>query len=80
MKRIVLILTVSLSFAISGCIPVTTYQRTFTDTKGRTVTCEVSGRAGLLTGYYLKKGFDDCVANTEANGATPVSDTHNTDN
>lgn len=73
MKRIATLLAGSALLVLSGCIPVTTYQRTFTDNQGRTVTCEASGRAGLLTGYYLKKGFDDCVADTEAHGAKPVA-------
>lgn len=45
-----------------------TYKTTLTDAQGRTVTCEASGKSGIITGHYLRQGFEDCVANAKANG------------
>ena len=50
---------------LSGCA---TYKTTLTDSKGRSTTCEASGKNGLITGYYLRQGFDDCIAAAKANG------------
>ena len=50
---------------LAGCA---TYKTTLTDAQGRTLTCEASGKSGLLTGYYLRSGFDNCVAKAEAQG------------
>lgn len=50
---------------VSGCA---TYTTTLTNAKGETVTCKASGKDGLVTGYYLRKGFENCVSNAEAHG------------
>ncbi|MHB1249389.1 MAG: hypothetical protein ACYCZL_08345 [Polaromonas sp.] len=50
---------------LAGCA---TYKTTLTDANGRKITCEASGKNGLLTGYYLRSGFDNCVKNAEAHG------------
>jgi hypothetical protein len=44
------------------CPACATYRTTVTDPQGRSVTCEASGKSGLITGMYLRQGFDDCVA------------------
>jgi hypothetical protein len=60
------ILTISLlTLGIAGC---TTYQTTLTNAQGQTVTCKASGKAGLVTGLYLRQGFQQCVSNAEAHG------------
>lgn len=51
--------------ALAGCA---TYKTTLTDAQGRTVTCEASGKSGIVTGYYLRRGFEDCIANAKAQG------------
>lgn len=51
--------------ALAGCA---TYKTTLTDAQGRTMTCEASGKNGIVTGYYLRRGFEDCVAAAKAKG------------
>lgn len=63
-SRIIVPLGVAV-IALSGCA---TYKTTLTDAQGRTMACEASGKSGLLTGYYLKSGFDACVADAKAQG------------
>lgn len=53
------------ALALCGCA---TYTTTLRNKQGETVTCKASGKDGLLTGYYLRKGFDECVHNAEAHG------------
>jgi uncharacterized protein YceK len=50
---------------ISGCA---SYQATLRNKNGETITCEASGKSGLITGYYLKEGFDTCVDNAHKSG------------
>jgi hypothetical protein len=45
-----------------------TYKTNLFDSQGRSVTCEVSGRSGLITGYYLRQTFEDCVSAARVNG------------
>ena len=47
-----------------------TYETTLTNAQGQTVTCKASGKSGIVTGYYLRKGFDDCVDKAKADGYT----------
>jgi len=56
------------AFTLVGCA---TYKTTLTNAEGQTTTCEASGKSGLVTGYYLRKGFEDCVANAKAQGFKP---------
>ena len=53
---------------LEGCA---TYKTTLTDAQGRTVTCEASGKSGIVTGYYLRRGFEDCIADAKAQGFKP---------
>jgi len=62
-RKVLVLLCVTLSLV--GCA---TYKQTLTDAKGQTVTCEASGKSGILTGMYLKQGFDDCIASANKNG------------
>jgi homoserine dehydrogenase len=32
------------------------------------MTCKTSGKNGVVTGYYLRKGFEDCVDRAKAAG------------
>jgi hypothetical protein len=61
MLAVVLVTTILLS----GCA---TYTTTLTNAKGETVACKAQGKDGIVTGYYLRKGFEKCVSNAEAHG------------
>ena len=63
-------LTVGTSIVLfsSACA---TYKTTVTDPQGRSITCEASGKSGLITGIYLRQGFDDCVAAAKRGDAGP---------
>jgi hypothetical protein len=52
---------------LAGCA---TYKTTLTNAQGQTVTCEASGKSGIVTGYYLRRGFEDCIAAAKAQGYT----------
>jgi hypothetical protein len=52
---------------LAGCA---TYETTLTNTQGQTTTCKASGKNGIVTGYYLRKGFEDCVDKARAAGYT----------
>jgi hypothetical protein len=52
---------------LSGCA---TYKTTMTNAQGQSVTCEASGKSGIVTGVYLRQGFDACVADAKARGYT----------
>ena len=52
---------------IGGCA---TYKTTLTNEKGESVTCEASGKSGIITGYYLRRGFEDCIAAAKERGFT----------
>jgi len=54
---------------LTGCA---TYKTTLTDAQGRSVTCEASGKSGIVTGVYLRQGFEDCVNAAEAKGFNPT--------
>lgn len=58
---LVLIATVS----IAGCA---SYKTTLANSKGETMTCESSGKNGLITGYLVRKRFDDCVDDARSKG------------
>jgi len=49
-----------------------TYKKTLTNAKGETITCEASGKNGIITGYYLRKGFDNCVREAKSEGFKEV--------
>jgi len=34
------------------------------------MTCEASGKSGIVTGYYLRRGFEDCINAAYAAGYT----------
>ena len=57
-----------ITFAVLTLAGCANYKQTLTDSKGQTVTCEASGKSGILTGMYLKQGFDDCIASAKSNG------------
>lgn len=61
-------LVVSLGVVLSALAGCATYKTTLTDAQGRTVTCEASGKSGIVTGYYLRRGFEDCITNAKAQG------------
>lgn len=46
--------------ALTGC-HTATYKSTTTDAQGRSTTCEVTGRTGLLRGLYAKQAFEECM-------------------
>jgi len=54
---------------LSGCA---TYKSTLTNAQGQTMTCEASGKNGIITGPMLRQGFDDCVNAAEAKGYKPA--------
>lgn len=56
MRSILVVALTTLS--VSGCA---SYQTVLKNKKGETITCEASGKSGIITGYYLKEGFDSCV-------------------
>ena len=73
MHRKLMVVGILIVFSmLNGCA---TYKTTLTDAQGHQVTCEASGKSGLLTGYYLRSGFDNCVSNAESHGfaAAPVA-------
>lgn len=66
LNRTLLLLTIAASaLAISGCA---TYQTTLTNAKGEQITCKASGKSGIITGLYLRQGFQKCVSDAEAAG------------
>jgi hypothetical protein len=50
---------------VAGCA---TYETTLTNAQGQTTACKASGKSGIVTGYYLRKGFEDCVNQAKAAG------------
>jgi hypothetical protein len=67
LKLIIAFLCVFIT-ALMGCA---TYKSTLTNAQGQTVTCEASGKSGIVTGYYLRRGFEDCIADAKAQGFKP---------
>ena len=61
------VLTIAIISLITlvGCA---TYKTTLTNAKGESITCEASGKSGIVTGYYLRKGFDNCIASARSQG------------
>ncbi len=45
-----------------------TYKTTLTNDQGETITCEASGKSGIVTGYYLKQGYEQCVHDAKEAG------------
>jgi hypothetical protein len=58
---------------LAGCAH---YKTTLTNAQGETVTCEASGKSGVITGYYLRRGFEDCVNAAKARGFEEVPQTN----
>lgn len=50
---------------LSACA---SYHETLTNAKGQSVTCEASGHAGIITGFYLKESFRSCIDDARAHG------------
>ena len=67
-----IILAIACVAALAGCAH---YKTTLTNAKGETVTCEASGKSGFITGYYLRRGFEDCVNAANAQGFKEVPPT-----
>jgi len=61
---LIVIVTVSLT-TLGGCA---TYKTTLVNAQGEKITCEASGKSGIVTGYYLRRGFEDCIAAANAKG------------
>lgn len=53
---------------VSSLVACASYQQTLTNNKGETITCEASGKSGIVTGHYLRKGFENCVENAKKRG------------
>jgi uncharacterized protein YceK len=53
------------AIVLSGCA---TYRTTLTDAQGRQITCEASGKNGIITGHYLRAEFDQCIAAANSAG------------
>ncbi len=68
-----IIFTIICVTVLAGCAH---YKTTLTNAKGETVTCEASGKSGFITGYYLRRGFEDCVNAAKARGFEEVSQTN----
>ncbi len=66
--KLIIIATAGVT-ALAGCA---TYKSTLTNAQGQTVTCEASGKSGIVTGYYLRRGFEDCIAGAKAQGFKEV--------
>ena len=67
MKWIICIIATSL--LLTGCA---SYKRTLTNSKGETITCEASGKNGIITGIYLRKGFNNCINEAKSEGFKEV--------
>lgn len=50
---------------LAGCA---TYRTQLTNDQGQTMVCEASGANGLVTGYFLRKNVEDCVAAAKEKG------------
>jgi len=60
-----LVATVIAALLLGACA---TYKATLTNEQGQTVTCEASGKSGIITGSYVRGAFDDCIAAAKAQG------------
>lgn len=70
--KLIIIAIVSIT-ALIGCAH---YKTTLTNAKGETVTCEASGKSGFITGYYLRRGFEDCISAAKAQGFKEATQTN----
>jgi hypothetical protein len=50
---------------LGGCA---SYKATLTNDNGQTMTCEASGKSGIITGAHVRGAFDDCLAAAHAQG------------
>ncbi|MBV8665448.1 MAG: hypothetical protein JO269_03095 [Burkholderiaceae bacterium] len=66
MKRLIITFV---AVTLTGCA---SYKQTLTNAQGQSITCEASGHAGIVTGQYLKEGFDKCVSEAENKGYKPA--------
>jgi hypothetical protein len=62
--KLIIITMVSIT-ALIGCA---SYKTTLINANGETVVCEASGKSGPVTGYYLRRGFEDCISAAKARG------------
>lgn len=46
------------------------YKATLTNAQGQTMTCEASGKSGIITGAHVRGAFDDCIAAAKSQGFT----------
>lgn len=63
MRKLLLVALLSLA----GCA---TYKTTLVNEQGKTTTCEASGKSGIITGYYLRRGFENCIERAKQAGYT----------
>ena len=63
MKKVIVVFC--LFFLFTGCA---TYRTTLTNEKGQSIACEASGKSGIITGFYLQRAFEDCIAAAKAQG------------
>ena len=73
MQIILIIIAIVSVTALTGCAH---YKTTLTNAQGETVTCEASGKSGVITGYYLRRGFEDCISAAKAQGFKEVPQTN----
>ena len=62
----------------TGCIAATlaacaTYKTTLTNEKGQSITCEASGHSGIITGSYLRSGYEACLESARAHGFSQLA-------
>ena len=60
-------LALVLAALVVGCA---TYEETLTNAQGQTVTCKASGKNGIITGQYLREGFQRCIDQAKQAGYT----------
>ena len=75
MKNLKSVAPIASALALLTLSSCATYKTTLTNAQGQTMTCEASGKSGLITGIYLRQGFEQCVSNAQAQGysAKPVA-------
>lgn len=67
----------TISLIAAGCIAATftacaTYKSTLTNEKGQSITCEASGHSGIITGSYLRAGYEACLESARAHGFNQI--------
>jgi hypothetical protein len=65
MQIVFLVVGCLVAMLFSGCA---TYKITLANEKGQIVTCEATGKSGIVTGYYLRRGFEECVEAANSQG------------